>query len=122
MTSDRGERVGDYHNWTVRELSERIVDLEDLARSYHNQEETHLKRIQTLEGALEFQKDQNKILAKGFMNMSLDPSRLESALRMYVAELDYGLHQEIQLTPDGTDGYPKEVDFFLRCWETAGEN
>lgn len=52
----------------------------------------------------------------------LDPSRLESALRMYIAELDYDMHKYIQCDEvTGEDQYPKEVDFFLRCWETAGE-
>jgi len=53
----------------------------------------------------------------------LDLSRLESALRMYVAELDYDIHKGIQCgEEDGRDHYPEEVSFFLRCWETAGEN
>jgi hypothetical protein len=53
----------------------------------------------------------------------LDPSRLESALRMYVSELDYDIHKGIQNgEEDGLDHYPEEVDFFLRCWETAKVN
>jgi hypothetical protein len=53
----------------------------------------------------------------------LDPSRLESALRMYVAELDYDTHKYIESPEDGgPDRYPQEVEFFLRCWDTAGEN
>lgn len=52
----------------------------------------------------------------------LDRSRLESALRMYVAELDYDRHKNIACgEDDGLDHYPEEVEFFLRCWETAGE-
>lgn len=51
----------------------------------------------------------------------LNPSRLESALRMYIAELDYDIHKSIESPEDGgEDRYPKEVNFFLRCWETAG--
>jgi hypothetical protein len=51
-----------------------------------------------------------------------DPSRLESALRMYVAELDYDIHKMIE-SPEGggPDRYPEEVEFFLRCWDAAGE-
>jgi hypothetical protein len=42
---------------------------------------------------------------------------------MYVAELDYDIHKGIQCgEEDGRDHYPEEVSFFLRCWETAGEN
>lgn len=56
------------------------------------------------------------------MTDELDPSRLESALRMYIAELDYDKHRYIQCDEeDGRDRYPEEVQFFLRCWETAGE-
>ncbi|MET9816923.1 hypothetical protein [Streptomyces sp. NPDC006355] len=56
------------------------------------------------------------------MTDELDPSRLESALRMYVAELDYDTHKYIESPENGgPDRYPEEVDFFLRCWETAGE-
>lgn len=52
----------------------------------------------------------------------LDPSRLESALRMYIAELDYDIHKMLECgEEDGLDHYPEEVDYFLRCWETAGE-
>jgi hypothetical protein len=52
----------------------------------------------------------------------LDPSRLESALRMYVSELDYDIHKSIERgEEDGLDHYPEEVEFFLRCWDTAGE-
>jgi hypothetical protein len=52
----------------------------------------------------------------------LDPSRLESALRMYIAELDYDVHKELDgFNEEGVDMYPQEVDFFLRCWETAEE-
>jgi hypothetical protein len=52
----------------------------------------------------------------------LNPSRLESALRMYIAELDYDIHKGIMSPEDGgSDRYPDEVQFFLRCWETAGE-
>lgn len=52
----------------------------------------------------------------------LDPSRLESALRMYIAELDYDIHKNLENgEEDGLDHYQEEVDYFLRCWETAGE-
>ncbi|MFE8916828.1 hypothetical protein [Streptomyces globisporus] len=55
--------------------------------------------------------------------IELDPSRLESALRMYVAELDYDIHKNIENNEeDGLDHYPDEVDLFLRCWETAEGN
>ncbi|WP_371666030.1 hypothetical protein OG306_33425 [Streptomyces sp. NBC_01241] len=53
----------------------------------------------------------------------LDPSRLESALRMYVSELDYDIHKGIENgEEDGLDHYSEEVDYFLRCWETAVES
>ena len=53
----------------------------------------------------------------------LDPERVESALRMYVAELDYDKHKYIMAPEDGgPDRYPEEADYFLRCWETAGED
>ena len=56
------------------------------------------------------------------MTDELDPSRLESALRMYIAELDYDVHKNLECgEEDGLDHYPEEVDHFLRCWETAGE-
>jgi len=51
----------------------------------------------------------------------LDPDRLESALRLYMAELDYDLHKSIADPEDGgPDRYPDEVEYFLRCWEIAG--
>jgi hypothetical protein len=57
------------------------------------------------------------------MTDELDPSRLESALRMYIAELDYDIHKMLESPEDGgPDQYPDEVDYFIRCWETAGEN
>ncbi|MFJ3084418.1 hypothetical protein ACIPJG_32330 [Streptomyces halstedii] len=118
--TDRDYRIETYYHSGARELAEWLVDLEDelekVNKEHKNMEldDSYLKQIEKL-------KADNKILAKMWMSKELDPSRLESALRMYVAELDYGLHQEIQMTPDGTDGYPDEVDFFLRCWETAGE-
>lgn len=59
---------------------------------------------------------------KQVVKEGLDPSRLESALRMYVAELDYDIHKNIQCgEEDGLDRYHEEVDYFLRCWHTAGE-
>jgi len=52
----------------------------------------------------------------------IDPDRLESALRLYLAELDYDLHKSIADPEDGgPDRYPEEVEFFLRCWDIAGE-
>jgi hypothetical protein len=51
----------------------------------------------------------------------LDPSRLESALRMYIAELDYDMHKNLENgEEDGLDHYPEEVNFFLWCWDVAG--
>ena len=102
---NRDERIEEYYHRGTRELAERIVDLEDKVK--------HLKA-------------NNKELVKLYMKTTrekneLDPSRLESALRMYVSGLDYGLHQEIDCDPDGLNGYLDEVDYFLRCWETAGE-
>lgn len=52
----------------------------------------------------------------------LDPSRLEATLRMYVSELDYDIHKNLENgEEDGLDHYDEEVDYFLRCWETAGD-
>src|SRR5690606_23774549 len=96
----RDERIEEYYHNGARELAEWVVDLED-------QNDKLLSDLMSAKNEL--------------VHQELDPSRLESALRMYIAELDLGLHQEIQCDPDGCDGYPREVDFFLRCWETAGE-
>ncbi|WP_327294419.1 hypothetical protein [Streptomyces sp. NBC_01197] len=55
--------------------------------------------------------------------MELNPSILEATLRMYVAELDYDIHKNLENgEADGLDHYQDEVDFFLRCWESAGGN
>ncbi|MFJ6010161.1 hypothetical protein ACIQHZ_31235 [Streptomyces halstedii] len=114
--TDRDERFIAHHSWTARELIERIVDLEDGIKTFMELDDSRLKQIEKL-------KADNKILAKMWMSKELDPSRLESALRMYVAELGYDIHKGIQNgEEDGLDHYPEEVDFFLRCWETAGEN
>ncbi|MEU0912183.1 hypothetical protein [Streptomyces althioticus] len=87
----RDERIEEYYHNGTRELAEWLVDIED-----QNQE---LKKLQ-----------------------ELDPSRLESALRMYIAELDYDIHKNLENgEEDGLDHYSEEVDYFLRCWETAGE-
>ncbi|MEU0952846.1 hypothetical protein ABZ353_10960 [Streptomyces niveus] len=100
-------------SWT---LSERIVDLEDALKVFMELDDARLKQIEKL-------KADNKTLAKLFIDKELDPSRLESALRMYVAELDYDIHKGIECgEEDEQDHYPEEVEFFLRCWETAGEN
>lgn len=99
---NREERITQLvlHMFT-HQMAERIVDLED--------EVKHLK-------------ENNKVLSRAFIRMKLDPSRLESALRMYVSELDYDIHKSIQAPEDGRpDQYPDEVSFFLRCWDAAGE-
>ena len=115
----RDERIEEYYHNGARELAEWVVDLED-------QNDKLLSDLMSAKNEVDHLKGNNKELAKLYMKTTrekneLDPSRLESALRMYIAELDLGLHQEIQCDPDGFDGYPREVDFFLRCWETAGE-
>lgn len=104
---NRGERIEEYYHNGTRELAEWVVDLED-----------EVKKL----------KEDNKGLAKAWMDLArkkkeLDPSRLESALRMYIAELSHDLHTRTQNCAGcGQDHYPEEVDFFLRCWETAGES
>ncbi|GAA0671446.1 hypothetical protein GCM10009535_58960 [Streptomyces thermocarboxydovorans] len=72
-------------------------------------------------------KGDNKTLARLFMTTvreknELDKDRLESALRLYLSELDYDLYKGIANPEDGTgDRFPEEAEFFLRCWEIAGE-
>lgn len=96
----RDERIENYYNWSAWDLAERIVDLED-----------EVSRL----------KENNKVLSRAFIRMELDPSRLESALRMYIAELDYDIHKSIESPEDGDPcRYPEEVNFFLRCWDVAG--
>src|SRR5690606_84839 len=86
-----------------------------------------LSDLMSAKNEVDHLKGNNKELAKLYMKTTrekneLDPSRLESALRMYIAELDYDKHKYIQCDEeDGRDRYPEEVQFFLRCWETAGE-
>ncbi|MFD5308261.1 hypothetical protein [Streptomyces ardesiacus] len=100
------ERVEEYAQYSNKDLAWMLVDREN-----------DVERL----------KANNKELAKLYMRTTrekdeLDPSRLESALRMYIAELDYDKHKYIQSPEDGgPDQYPDEVDYFLRCWETAGE-
>jgi regulator of sirC expression with transglutaminase-like and TPR domain len=85
----------------THQMAERIVDLEDTLVMY---------------------KTNHELLVKANIRRELDPSRLESALRMYVAELDYDIHKNLENgEEDGLDHYGEEVDFFLRCWYTAGE-
>lgn len=121
--TDRDELVAELQELSSWTLAETIVDLEDGIKTFMSLDDTRLKQIKTLEGELEYQKKQNKALAVGFMKMKLDPDRLDSALRMYVAELDYDIHKMIECPEDGRpDQYPEEVNFFLRCWETAGES
>lgn len=102
--SDRDERIENYYHCSAWELAEKIVDLEDILSMF---------------------KTNQAILAKANLRLQneLCPERLDSALRMYVAELDYDIHKGIQNSEeDGLDHYPEEVDFFLRCWETAKVN
>jgi hypothetical protein len=41
---------------------------------------------------------------------------------MYIAELDYNIHKGIEChEEDGLDRYPEEVEYFLRCWDVAGQ-
>jgi hypothetical protein len=41
---------------------------------------------------------------------------------MYIAELDYDIHKMLECDEvNGLDTYPDEVNFFLRCWDVAGE-
>ncbi|BET51832.1 hypothetical protein RGQ21_68140 [Kitasatospora aureofaciens] len=100
------ERVEAYVQYSTKDLAWMLVDRED--------DVDRLKAV-------------NKELAKLYMKTTrekneIDPSRLESALRMYVAELDYDIHKMLESPEDGgPDRYPDEVDYFIRCWETAGE-
>lgn len=98
----RDERIEDwYESGSAWEMAERIVDLEE-------ENDRILSESMSVKNALDLQE--------------LDPSRLESALRMYVSELDYDMHKNLECgEEDGLDHYHEEVDFFLRCWETAGE-
>jgi hypothetical protein len=98
---DREERITQLvlHMFT-HQMAERIVDLED-------ENDKLLSALMSAKNELTHQE--------------LDPSRLESALRMYVAELDYDTHKYIESPEDGgPDRYPEEAGFFIRCWETAG--
>lgn len=101
--TDREERVETiYQGWGAREMTEEIVDLR---------------------AAIKLNDDHCKSLTKALIQQELDPSRLESALRMYVSELDYDIHKMLEFPEDGRpDQYPGETQFFLRCWETAGDN
>jgi hypothetical protein len=102
----RDERIEKYYHHGARELAEWLVDLED-----------RVKEFERLTNNLSMA---NVALLNA--QQELDPSRLESALRMYIAELDYDIHKAIQCgEEDGLDHYPEEVDFFLRCWEVAGD-
>lgn len=98
---NRDERIEEYYHHGTRELAEWVVDLEDEVAALVSVDNDRLEALKKNE---------------------LDPSRLESALRMYIAELDYDIHKGIENgEEDGLDHYHEEVDFFLRCWETAGE-
>lgn len=116
----RDERIEEYYHNGTRELSEWVVDLED-------ENDKLLSDLMSAKNEVDHLKSNNKELAKLYMkttreNNELDPSRLESALRMYVSELDYDIHKMLESPEDGgPDQYPNEVDYFLRCWETAGE-
>lgn len=100
----RDERIENYYNCSARELAKWLVDLED--------------DLSLLETNQAFLIRVNERLSSN----NLDPDRLESALRMYVSELDYDIHKNLECgEEDGLDHYKEEVDYFLRCWETAGE-
>jgi hypothetical protein len=106
--TNRDERIETYYHQSAWDLAEKVVDLED--------ETERLKNL-------------NAAIAKAFpksptgVKTELDPSRLESTLRMYVAELDYDIHKSIECgEQDRLDHYPEEADFFLRCWDAAGES
>lgn len=114
---NRDERIENwYESGSAWEMAERIVDLEDkleeaerLWREREKENGELFDKLMRAENALDRARE-------------LDPSRLESALRMYVAELDYDIHKGIECDEeDGFDHYSEEVEFFLRCWETAGE-
>jgi hypothetical protein len=50
----------------------------------------------------------------------LDPKILDSALRDYVADLDYDIHKSIESgEEDGEDHYAEEVESFIRAYEHA---
>jgi hypothetical protein len=98
---NRDERIEEYYHESAWDLAERVVDLEDEVKALVSVDTDRIKALE---------------------NQELDPSRLESALRMYIAELDYDIHKDLSgFNEEGIDMYPVEVDFFLRCWETAGE-
>ncbi|MEU0158973.1 hypothetical protein ABZ154_09055 [Streptomyces sp. NPDC006261] len=121
--SDREERVEEYYHQSARELAEQIVDLEDGIKTFIELDDARLKEIEKLKKAVKMGLTLITPLQEALSKaIELDPSRLESALRMYVAELDYDIHKGIENgEEDGLDHYPEEVDYFLRCWETAGE-
>jgi hypothetical protein len=49
---------------------------------------------------------------------SVDPARVDRALRHVIALLDYDLHKELERDEgDGQGGYYKQVDLFLAAYE-----
>src|SRR5690606_41864367 len=115
----RDERIEEYYHNGARELAEWVVDLED-------ENDKLLSDLMSAKNEVDHVKGNNKELAKLYMKTTrekneLDPSRLASALRMYIAELDYDKHKYLQCDEEaGRDRYPEEGQFLLRGWETAG--
>jgi hypothetical protein len=109
---DRKERIEAYIDTPRFEVAEMLVDLEDSLTRTIEERDFHARNWEVVTREFfEYQKKQE-----------LDPSRLESALRMYITELDYDRHKNIECgEEDGLDHYPEEVDYFLRGWETVGE-
>jgi hypothetical protein len=131
------ERIEDYLDLPRFELAKKLVDLEDefalLAKTSDDRMnyivKSHEDEMEKSERLWRDREKENGELFDKLMkaenkldSQELDPSRLESTLRMYVSELDYDIHKNLEYSEwDGLDHYPEEVEFFLRCWETAGE-
>ncbi|MFD5069185.1 hypothetical protein ACFWNC_14825 [Streptomyces sp. NPDC058369] len=120
--TDREEREENLSGLSKWDLVEMVIDAQDGIKTFMELDGTRRKQIKKLE-------EENDVLLSRFLTakneldlQELDPSRLESALRMYVSELDYDIHKNLENgEEDGLDHYKEEVDYFLRCWDTAGE-
>lgn len=54
--------------------------------------------------------------------MSLDPERVEAALRELIAHVDYDTHKYIECDEEtGEDRYPELVEDFIQYYEEAAK-
>jgi hypothetical protein len=92
----------------------------DISAQYGIQESAHPKSGQLGYNVVVLRKADGTVPTHVGPPVVLDPKILDSALRDYVADLDYDIHKGIESgEEDGEDHYAEHVESFTRAYEHA---